>query len=249
MIRKLLIVFVSGLVLSVLLLSAAWVIGGDELMTRARRDFAGWDFDGGHYHGPTAKRSLAFDSAKILKIAMPVTLRFTRGPSAQMTVSGPAGMIDALRWENGELSLDDGRRWHHGGLTVTIVAPQIAGLELRGPGHIKLRDLDQPSLLLDVHGPSDLEASGKVESLDIASYGVGSLDLADVEARDAKIRVHGVGDVDISASGTVDATLHGVGNVTLHRKPANLISQIHGVGGVREDYEEPDAQDGHADKR
>lgn len=237
MIRKLLIVFVSGLVLSILLISGAWVLGGEEIKARFRHDHGDWNFEDKD-DGPTVKRSLAFDGTRMLKIDGPVSLRFVRGAKSEMTVSGTESVIDGLRWEDGELSTE-GHGWrHHGGLTVEITAPQIAGLELRGPGHIALEDLDQPSLRIEVRGPADLDASGKVGKLDIDSRGVGTLDLARVEAGDAKVRVRGVGNVDIKAGGTVDAELNGVGNITLHRKPAILNAETRGVGEIRHDYDE-----------
>lgn len=239
MIRKLLIVFISGLVLSILLISSAWVVGGDELLKRSRLGDGWWSFyDGDRSDGPDTVRSFAFDGSKVLKIRMPLTLQFSRGDKSEMIVSGPARMIDALRWENGELSLGRGGSWPRRGLTVRITAPQFAGLDLRGPGHVELRDLDQPSLVIDTRGPANVDASGKVAKLEIDSRGVGSLDFADVAATDANVEVHGVGNVDISATGNVAAELHGVGNVTLHRKPAHLQAESHGIGGIRHHYED-----------
>lgn len=244
MIRKLLIVFVSGLVLSILLVSGAWVLGGDEIKSRFRHDQGDWDF-GDHEEGPTVKRSFAFDGSQILKINGPVSLRFVRGPKSEMIVSGDARVIDGLRWQNGELSSERRGRRQHGGLTVEITAPQIAGLELRGPSQVKLDNLDQPSLHIEVRGPGDLDASGKVGRLDIDSRGVGSLDLSKVEAGDAAVRVRGIGNVDIKASGTVNAVLNGVGNITLHRKPASLNAETHGIGEVKHDYDETEDKTGN----
>lgn len=238
MTKKLLIVFVSGLVLSIVALSSAWLIGGKEVMAREGFSFL---HDGDRDRGPTVTRDLAFDAGRILRIDAPVSLRFSRGPEVRMTVSGPARLMEALRWENGELSLGDVRGWRHRELHVTITAPQIAGLALQGPGDVELRDLDQPSLLIETRGPANVEASGRVGSLDIDSRGVGALDLAQVDAVDAKVRVHGVGSVDIKASGAVDASLSGVGNITLHREPASLSTRTQGVGSVHHDYDEADA--------
>jgi len=240
MIRKLLIVFVSGLVLSILLVSGAWVLGGDELAARFKHDHRDWDFSDSD-NGPTVKRSFAFDGTQILKIDGPVSLHFVRGPKNEMTVSGNARVINGLRWEDGELSSERHGWRHQGGLTVEITAPQIAGLTLRGPSHVRLENLDQPALRLEVRGPGDVDASGKVGRLDIDSRGVGTLDLAKVEAGDATVRVRGVGNVDIKAAGAVDAELSGVGNITLHRKPASLTAETHGIGEIKHDYDDKGA--------
>ncbi len=235
MIRKLLIVFASGLVLSIVALGAAWVIGGPAIMARMDRDGGSNPADD-PADKPVAMRTLAFDGSRILTVKLPVSLRFVRGDKAEMTVSGPAGVIDALRWENGELSLGRKAPLHGRGIEVKIVAPQIAGLVLAAPGEVELRDLDQPSLTIDVRGPASVEATGKVQRLDIEAHGVGSLDLASVQARDAHARIAGVGSVDINASGNVDIDISGAGSVGLHRKPAQLTSRTSGIGSIDHDY-------------
>lgn len=236
MIRKLLIVFASGLALSILLLAAAWVIGGASLARMLQDGRGEWGWTGDHRgDGPRTVRTLDFDGDRILAIDAPVTLRFTRGDTTRMTVEGPRRTIDRLQWREGRLSLP-GRSWSHGAITVTITAPRIAGLEINGASDIVLNGLDQPSLTIDARGAVDLDATGKVRTLTVSSHGAGDLNLEKLEARDATVRIAGVGDVDISASGTVDAAVSGAGDISLHRKPARLTSTINGVGSIDHDY-------------
>lgn len=238
MIRKLLIVFASGLALSIALLSAAWVIGGEELLRRAPTDFGGWTIghDHRHHHGRTESRTLDFDAGKVLTIDAPVTLRFTRGTETRMTVEGPGRMVERLNWHDGTLSSERKGRWFGAPLEVTITAPQLAGLVLHGASDVALIALDQPSLAIDAHGAVDLEASGKVGRVTVTSRGAGDIDLERLEATDAAIDIGGVGDVDVNASGNVDAAISGAGDITLHRKPATLNSRINGFGSVHHDY-------------
>jgi hypothetical protein len=107
---------------------------------------------------------------------------------------------------------------------------------LNAPGEVNLSDLDQPSLTVDVHGAVDLDASGKVERLVVKSSGAGNLDLEDVEARDATVQIDGVGNIELAATGTVDAEISGAGNISLHRKPEVLTSRISGIGNINHDY-------------
>lgn len=236
MIRKLLIVFASGLALSILLLGAAWVVGGASLARMIQDGRGEWAWTGDHRdNGPRTARTLAFDGDRILKIDAPVTLRFTRGDAARMTIEGPRRTIDRLRFQNGQLSLR-GHSWSHRAIVVNITAPRIAGLEINGASDVELNGLDQPSLTIDARGAVDLDADGKVQTLTVSSHGAGDLDLEKLEARDATVRIAGVGDVDISASGTVDAAISGAGDIGLHRKPARLTSTINGVGSIDHDY-------------
>ncbi|MCW1429241.1 DUF2807 domain-containing protein [Novosphingobium sp. JCM 18896] len=240
MIKKLLIVFASGFALSIVALSAAWVIGGQDLMTRIQRDHhfsIDVDDDDRDAGTPQATRSLTFDGARLLTVSVPVEMRFVRGEKTEMTVSGPAAAINALVWENDELSLrGKDQDTEHRSLRLTITAPQFAGLILNAPGDIELRDLDQSSLKLEVRSPASVDARGRVDTLDVSTSGVGSLDLARLDARDAKAEISGVGSIDLNARGKVDVAITGAGSVSLHRKPAVLTSRTNGLGSIDNDY-------------
>ena len=235
MIRKLLIVFASGLAFAIIALSSAWLVGGAEM----RRYFDRHDsFVIGHGDdkGPRSSRTFAFTGDGALTINMPVELSFTRGPAGQMVVTGPAKAIEALRWNNGVLDTASHFSLRGGGITVAITAPQLPRLEMNGPADVKLTDLDQPSLAFTANGATNLNASGKVNTLSLEANGAADLDLSGVEARDATVRISGVGNAEIAATGRVDSEISGAGNLTLHRKPASLKSRISGVGSVDHDY-------------
>lgn len=239
MLRKLLIVFASGVILSIVAFSAAWLIGGDRIREEvARNDGWNWgihDDDDSHHHGPRKTRQFAIQSGTQLAMEIPVDLEFTRGEKAGMTVEGPADVVDRLIWENGRLSIK-GETHLRRSLKVRITAPEIAGLDLDAPGDVDMHGLDQDTLRINARGAIDLDASGKVNRLFVTSEGAGSVDLGKVEGRDATIRIDGVGDVTIGATGVVDVEINGAGNVTLVRKPATLRSRMNGIGNVDHDY-------------
>ncbi|SFG23054.1 Putative auto-transporter adhesin, head GIN domain [Novosphingobium sp. CF614] len=235
MLRKLLIVFASGVILSIVAFGAAWVAGGEKL----HKDFAkgdGWSWTiGEENHGPTRNRAFAVAPGTQLAMEIPVGLTFTRGEKAEMVVSGPASLVDRLIWRNGRLSLPGNTHMRHG-LKVRITAPEITGLDLDAPGDVTLTGLQQDRFTLNSHGPIDLDAQGKVRQLFITVTGPGDIDLGKVEGEDATVRLDGVGDVTLGATGLVDVEINGVGNVTLLRKPQSLRSSIHGLGSIDHDY-------------
>jgi hypothetical protein len=242
MLRKLLIVFASGVILSIVAFGAAWVVGGDRFARDVQqKDGWNWTFDDDHGsdrhgdHGPRKTRSFALRSGSQLAMEIPVELVFTRGDTPGMTVEGPADVVDRLVWENGRLSVNGSMNIRHG-LKVRITAPEIAGLDLDAPGDVTLTGLDQESLRLNSRGAIDLDASGKVDRMFVTSAGAGDIDLGQVEGRDATVRIDGVGDVTLGATGTVDVEINGAGNVTLIRKPATLRSRMNGIGDIDHDY-------------
>lgn len=238
MLRKLLIVFASGVILSIVAFSAAWLAGG-ERFKREVEEGHGWSFyssdDDRHDHGPRKSRAFAIQSGTQLAMEVPVDLQFARGDKAEMTVEGPADIVDRLVWENGRLSINGAARMHRS-LKVRIVAPEIAGLDLDAPGDVNLHGLDQEALRINARGAIDLDASGKVNRMFVTSDGAGNIDLGKVEGRDATIRINGVGDVTIGATGVVDVEVNGAGNVTLVRKPETLRSRMNGIGDIDHDY-------------
>jgi hypothetical protein len=237
MTRKLLIVFASGLVFAMILLSSAWVIGGQELKANIEKgDGWGITIDDDDKSGPTMTRTLELGDTKLMKIEVPVTLNYSRDAKSQMTVSGPEKLVNKLRWENGRLFMEGRSISFSRGLTVTITAPMMPDLDVRGASEVDLTDLDQPSLSIDAAGALELDGTGKVATLDIDAKGASDINLSDVEAKDAKVSIAGAGDVDISANGKVDAAISGAGNITLHRKPAELTSRTSGAGSIDHSY-------------
>ena len=239
MTRKLLIVSASGLLLAIALLAAAWLAGGHRFVTDMEKHGGNWSFDfddDDKPAGPQATRSLAYDGSTALTIEAPVDLTFTRGANARMTVEGPRGAIDALRLDGGRLYLDGTRHSMRRALKVTIVAPQIPGVVLKGAGNVELNGLEQPALAIELAGAGNIEGSGKVGKLTITGDGVGNIDLAKVEAIDAKVTASGIGNIDLNASGKVDLNVSGAGNISLHSKPRELTSRVSGIGSIDHDY-------------
>ena len=239
MTKKLLVVGASGLVLAVLLLSLAWVIGGKAFVGDLEHK-RGWtidlDDDDDEESGPRVTRSLAYDGSQPLTIDAPVSLRFVRGAQRQMTVEGRQDMMNALRWESGRLFLTGDHPLVQHTLKVTVIAPQIPGVILKGAGSVELNGLAQPSLAVNLEGAGNIAGNGKVGTLTIDGEGAGNVDFAKLEAGDATVKVAGAGSVDIAATGKVDLAVSGVGNVGLHRKPGQLTTRVTGIGNIDHDY-------------
>jgi len=239
MLRKLLIVFASGIALSIVAFSLAWLVGGSQFRQEFI-DHGGWHWnigDDDDHGGPRKTRQFAIEPGMQLAMEVPVDMEFARGDKAAMTVEGDARDVDRLVFENGRLSMkgEDNHHWHHG-LKVRIVAPQIGGLDFKAPGDVTLAGLDQDELRLASEGAIDLEASGKVKRLFVDNHGAGNFDLGKLDAEDARVELNGAGNITIAAVGDVRVVLNGIGNVSLEKKPRSLNTQINGLGSIDHDY-------------
>ena len=234
MLKKLLIVFASGLFLALVSLSLAWLVGGEELRSQIHNDGVHWTFDD-EDDGPRETRTFDFDPAESLAVRMPVELRFERGEETEMKITGRKELLEKLEVEGNVIDMP-GTSIRNGAIRVTITAPTLAGLKLEAAGNVRLKELDQDSFTISAAGAVDVDAEGRVDTLDIEAWGASDFDFRDVEARDASVEMRGAGSADIAADGEVDVVIEGVGSVTLHRKPAKLTSQIDGIGTVKHRY-------------
>lgn len=236
MIRKLLIVAASALVLAMVSLSLGWLIGGKEFLEKVNHDGVVINWDDKDHKGPRTTRTMPFNANQLMVIEAPVELEFTRGTENSITIEGPVALVDALRIENGRFFLAKKGIVTRGGLKIRINAAELPPLELRGPGNIELNDLQQKLLKLDIAGAANIEASGRVEMVEIDASGAGNLDLERLSAVNGKIAIAGFGNADVRVSNTLDAEISGAGNITLHEKPKQLNSNISGIGSVDESY-------------
>lgn len=230
MIRKLLIVAGSAFVLALICLSIAWAIGGREFVKNG-----GWTIDDDK-GGPRIERTLTFDPSKPLVLEAPVDIDFAKSDTVTMTVSGRPGIINDLIWLDGRLSLKKNHEVRRGSVHIQITAPVMPKVVVNGPANLELNALDQPELDIEIAGAGNIEANGKVQKVRVEASGAGNVDLEQLEAVDADIELAGFGNADINASGTVNASVAGAGNITLHRRPAKLNSDIAGIGNVDHDY-------------
>ncbi|MCJ2187495.1 GIN domain-containing protein [Novosphingobium beihaiensis] len=233
MLRKLLIVFVSGAILSIVAFSAAWFTGGKTTWDGEHE--WNWSFGDDEDHGPRKSRDFTVVSGSRIAMEIPVEMTFTRGEKAQMIVSGPASVVDRLVWKDGHLSVPGSVNMRHG-LKVKITAPEITGLDLDAPGDVTLTGLKQDQFALTAEGAVNLKADGAVRKISVKTEGASNISLRKLAVEDATVRMDGVGNLSIGATGVVDIEINGAGHATLVRKPRTLHSRINGLGSIDHDY-------------
>jgi hypothetical protein len=121
---------------------------------------------------------------------------------------------------------------HDHDVEATITVPGLRAIEARGAGSIDLVNVASDTLELRTTGASDFTASGRVGRLSAIVEGAGELDLGDLEARDATVRIVGVGDAEVTVWEELDAIITGVGDIEYRGNPS-LRSDDQGVGEIR----------------
>lgn len=259
MIRTLFIIAGAALVLCVAALGGAVALGGSDLQRH------GWAWtvrhdDGGSVRiervrggtadlGPVVTRTLAWDGERTLRVDAAIDVDYVQGDAASVVITGPKGVADRVRLENGRLFLADGAEsaivtWNRHGvngrsesdaLRVVVTAPDVDRFQVNGSGDLSIAGYDRPALAIDIAGSAEVRASGRTDALDLDISGSGDADLEDLAAGTAKVDLSGSGDARIAPTGETAVSISGSGDVALTDRPSKLTTDIAGSGDVYQD--------------
>lgn len=254
MIRVLLMIVIAGFVLSVGTLAAAVAIGGPEILARgtwglASSDWGGRDWGWGWHshhrhgwdderrsHGPQSSRTLAWSGADALNVSFPADIRYIQadGPGS-VTVSGPPSAVDRVV-VSGETVRFDGftQHWWPHKLSVVVRAPNVSRFDLSGANALAIEGYKQGKLELDISGAAEVSASGEADAVDLQISGTGDVDLGELKAKSAAVKISGAGGATIAPTEAADLDISGMGDVKLLTHPPKLVTHISGAGRIRQ---------------
>ncbi len=167
--------------------------------------------------GPRTTQTRSLDAFSRVADADAVDMRLHVGDGPQrVRVHAGEKVIDDVRTEveNGTLQVHfDHHGWGGSNIEVEAWVPALAAITTGGSG--------------------DIHADGStVDALEARSDGSGDLRLADLDARVAKVKVGGSGDVEVRASERLDVDVDGSGDVRYYGDPA-LTQRVDGSGDVK----------------
>lgn len=239
MVKKLLVLMAASAIVSVVCFTVLGMMGGFEAVNRGPwgnwGPWADWRGDGNP--GPQSTRDLAYSGGPRLNIYYPAEITYTQGPTAKFTVTGPQRLLDQLRLEDGELTLDGGPRyrWNRRGggrLRIDIVSPDTHEFHLAGAEKMTLRGYDQDELRIYGSGAVDVDGQGKARRLDVSISGAGHLNLENLPVDDARVSISGAGDASLDARKSSDVTISGAGHVQLKCRPQAREYSRSGIGSI-----------------
>lgn len=137
------------------------------------------------------------------------------------------------------------------GMTVNVTTPTLDGIDVGGSGDVTVHGVRSRSFRAGVHGSAgmvvdgafgdlgadvsgsgSLRMSGTAERIRAGVSGSGEIDLVEVPARTARVRVSGSGDIALRVSDSLDADVSGSGDVLYDGRP-RVRSHVSGSGTVR----------------
>jgi hypothetical protein len=248
MIRVLVMIAVTGFLVSVVTLSTAIAIGGPDILTEVTsnswgnhwsgHNHWGWGWDDGDSYdrnrGPQGTRELAWTGGDTLDVDVPAEITYTQTPGAgKLTITGPQRALDNLVLQDGHLTFTHGRH-RSGELTIVMTAPAVSRFNLNGSGRLAIADYKQDKLSIDVSGDTQISAKGETKGLSLSMSGSGQTDLAGLKLVDADVDLDGSGEATLAPTGVANINISGSGDVSLLTRPSKLESNVSGSGSIHQ---------------
>ena len=223
----------AGLLISAVSLGLAVQIGGDDIFHDARAlepvkpliDLA-------------SHKSWHWGGSDTLALDAPINIRYqpqaASGIAPQISVTGPAELVQHVRVSDGRIAADasvtraSGKR-----MEAVVSGAPIRKFIVNGGENLDLGDIDQPGLDIHLNGNGSVSGRGKVDRLSLTIAGPGKANLGGLSVSgDARISILGSGDASLSPHGPVRLFIAGSGNLQLLSKPTDLRQTIVGSGEV-----------------
>ncbi|MEN8263350.1 MAG: head GIN domain-containing protein [Nitrospirota bacterium] len=117
-------------------------------------------------------------------------------------------------------------------LQVNISQENIEKLDADGSNDINISGVKNKNLALNLNGATDLRASGSTGEFTAKISGAGSLRARNLHAENAVISVVGSGDAEVYASGKLNASIDGAGDISYFGSPKEISRRVTGVGDI-----------------
>ena len=117
-------------------------------------------------------------------------------------------------------------------LQVNISQDNIERLDADGSNDINISGVKNKKFVLNLNGASDVRASGRTGEFTAKISGAGSLRAGNLHAENTEISVVGSGDAEVYASGKLNASIDGAGDIIYFGNPKDVSRRVTGVGDI-----------------
>ncbi len=118
-----------------------------------------------------------------------------------------------------------------GGITFTITAAALSGIEIDGSGDVSASGIDVDSFEVTINGSGNVVANGTSRELNVGINGSGNFNGKGLEAAIGRVEVSGSGNAVVNVTDELAAVVSGSGSVEYFGDPT-LDERISGSGGV-----------------
>ena len=115
---------------------------------------------------------------------------------------------------------------------VEVTLPELPLAKIAGSGNLRLEDVSQDEIKLEITGSGTIQASGQVKYLSAHVTGSGDIKAKGLQAEAANLRVSGSGDIKARATQELKARVSGSGDITVLGSPAIRDTHVSGSGEI-----------------
>jgi len=157
----------------------------------------------------------------MVQVTAPVLKEVTVTGSGNIDGDGFAGIESVVSSGSGNLYLPGARS---PGVTMSVYS--------EGSGNLDMHGIDANVVHIDQSGSGDIALQGAASRLEVNTTSSGNLSAEDLWVSDAEVTCSGSGNVTLHASGSVDATVEGSGNIAIYGNPASITQSSAGSGNI-----------------
>lgn len=121
--------------------------------------------------------------------------------------------------------------------TESPLVSEKLNLTLSGAGLIEM-ELDVSTLEIKLSGAGYIKLKGSANNQVVSLSGAGGLDAYELESTDCDISISGVGGAKVYVSGTLIASVSGVGSIMYRGNPVHVNRKVSGIGKIQSINEE-----------
>ncbi|HZR36005.1 MAG TPA: head GIN domain-containing protein [Nevskia sp.] len=173
------------------------------------------------------------DGFDVIESKGSIDLDIKLGSEYSVVVEADDNLFDVIRTEvrGSALVVDTKGSWTSRHDTVVhVTLPRLMALGLQGSGDVRIHDYSGDQLGVKIQGSGDIVANGRTAKLHLVIQGSGDADFSKLSADEVKVRVDGSGDAKVNAAQSIEATIHGSGDVTWSGGASKVDSQVYGSG-------------------
>ena len=194
-----------------------------------------------------------------ISVGGPFDVALIPGKEGNITIKGEENILEYIETKvtNGTLTIKKKNNLNikmsrNARVLITIPVESINAIRLSGSGklssnktlksdHFKIRTsgsrylelaLEVESLIVRISGSSNIKLIGNAKNLDIRSSGSSNLKAYDLKTENARFKMSGSSNVEITVNESLNAKLSGSANVRYHGNPSKLHSKTSGSGNV-----------------
>jgi hypothetical protein len=187
----------------------------------------------GHYE----TRSFDLEDFDSIRIDGVFVIDVTAGEDYSIELEAEDNLLDLIIVEvrRGELILDiddDFDIETDEEIRLTISMPALVEIDGNGVYELRGTGLDNEMTEIYVQGVGNIELEGRTLELRVQCEGVGNVDLRDLVAQNADVRVEGVGDAYVNVEQELRARVSGLGEIKYAGHPESVDDRVDGFGSI-----------------